>query len=141
MRHLSPTHTSVKTSEEDNLSPKPTPVYNAALLTHKLAKQQLLAAHNLKNSVPAFGEALCLLRIWANQRGFGEGTRMCVRGFEGKGPFWASVLEVVINGEDTTWMGGAKSSKSRKALGRGLSSYQLFRAALDFLCSFAPVFG
>lgn len=58
---------------------------------------------------------------------------MCVRGFDGKGPWWAGLLGLLIAGEERT-ASGAKST--RKPLGRGLSSYQLFRAALDFLGNF-----
>ena len=53
---------------------------------------------------------------------------MCVRGFEGKGFWWNEVLGLVVLGEDT----GTGKSNARKPLGKGLSSYQLFRAALDF---------
>lgn len=56
---------------------------------------------------------------------------MCVRGFESRGPWWSALLGLLISGEERA--GAAKSTK-RKPLGRGLSSYQLFRAALDFLC-------
>lgn len=55
---------------------------------------------------------------------------MCVRGFEGKGFWWNQVLGLVVLGEEST---GACKSNARKPLGKGLSSYQLFRAALDFL--------
>lgn len=56
---------------------------------------------------------------------------MCVRGFEGKGGWWAAVLGLLIGGEERS--GSAKSGKARRPIGKGLSSYQLFRAALDFL--------
>jgi U3 small nucleolar RNA-associated protein 22 len=134
LRHLSPSHSNIRISEDrESATSYATPIYNNAILIHKSPRYHLLATHNLKNSAASFGDALALLRVWANQRGFGEGTRLCVRGFEGKGSFWASVLSVVVYGENTVWMRGAKSNKARKALGRGLSSYQLFRAALDFL--------
>ena len=41
-------------------------------------KAHLLAVHDLKNDIPAFGDALTLLRVWANQRGYGVGNGMCV---------------------------------------------------------------
>ena len=31
----------------------------------------------------SFSDRLTLLQIWANQRGYSEGTQTCVRGFEG----------------------------------------------------------
>jgi U3 small nucleolar RNA-associated protein 22 len=55
---------------------------------------------------------------------------MCVRGFESKGSWWGALLGLLIAGEERA---GAPKSTKRKPLGRGLSSYQLFRAALDFL--------
>ncbi|KAI0051574.1 Nrap protein [Auriscalpium vulgare] len=107
----------------------PTPLYNAALLLSTTPKPHLLAAHALKEDIPSYVDALALLRIWANQRGYGVGKRMCVRGFEGAGAWWGAVLELLVRGEAADERGKAKL----KALGRGLSSYQLFKAALDFL--------
>ena len=97
-------------------------------------KAHLISVHALKQDVPAFSDALTLLRVWANQRGYGVGDRMCVVGFEGKGMWWASVLEMLVYGEEPHSTGFAKGSVKRKPLGKGLSSYQLFKAALDFLC-------
>lgn len=57
---------------------------------------------------------------------------MCVRGFEGKGAWWVALLGLLINGEES--VNGTKNTKGRKAIGKGMSSYQMFRAALDFLC-------
>jgi len=57
---------------------------------------------------------------------------MCVRGFEGAGPFWSSVLALLLNGEESA--AGTKKAK-RRSVGKGLSSYQLFKAALEFLGS------
>ncbi|EKM53177.1 uncharacterized protein PHACADRAFT_259350 [Phanerochaete carnosa HHB-10118-sp] len=76
-----------------------------------------------------------MLRVWANQRGYGAGgeRKLCMRGFEGRGYWWAAVLDLLVNGEEalpTAKLSGAASK--RKPLGKGLSSYQLFRAALDF---------
>ena len=100
-------------------------------------KAHLLAVHDLKSDVPAFGDALTLLRIWANQRGYGVGNGMCVKGFEGMGIWWASVLEMLVYGEELRPAGPSRRSNSkRKPLGKGLSSYQLFKAALDFLGKF-----
>ena len=96
-------------------------------------KAHLLSVHALKQSVPAFTDALALLRVWANQRGYGLGSRMCVRGFEGKGMWWASVLDLVVHGEEPPPVSLGKAGTKRKPLGKGLSSYQLFKAALDFL--------
>lgn len=91
---------------------------------------------------PSFGDGLALLRIWANQRGYGAGCvrergkggrNYCVRGFEGLGAWWACVLEVLILGEEPAEDEQEKNKNQRPLVGKGLSSYQLFRAALDFL--------
>jgi U3 small nucleolar RNA-associated protein 22 len=95
-------------------------------------KPNLLTVHDVKHSTPAFRDALTLLRVWANQRGYGEGSRLCVRGFEGKGFWWGAVLVLLIAGEEPVGSQPGNEMR-RKRLGGGLSSYQLFRAALDFL--------
>jgi U3 small nucleolar RNA-associated protein 22 len=90
-----------------------------------------LSTHELKNSSPAFHDAHTLLRVWANQRGYGDGE-LYVRGFEGKGSLWTGLLRLLVSGEEPV---STKSgnTKLRRPLGKGLSSYQLFKAALDFL--------
>lgn len=108
----------------------PTPLYNTALLLSFSPKMYLLATHSLAQDSPAFRDALTLLRVWANQRGYTAGARMCVRGFENSGVLWSQLLAMTITGEEC--QDGVKTTK-RKPLGRGLSSYQLFKAALDIL--------
>lgn len=98
-----------------------------------MPRAHLLRVYTLQKSVPAFSDALTLLKVWANQRGYGEGNKLCVRGFEGRGMWWAAVLDLLVNGEEVPPGKLAKAGK-RKPLGKGLSSYQLFRAALDFFC-------
>ncbi|KAI0030094.1 Nrap protein [Vararia minispora EC-137] len=107
----------------------PTPLYNSILLLATTPREHLLAVHSMKQDFPAYGDALALLRVWANQRGYGEGTAPCVRGFDGRGAWWNSLLELLILGEEPV----RNAKTSRKPLGKGLSSYQLFRSALDFL--------
>jgi U3 small nucleolar RNA-associated protein 22 len=129
---LSPSHANFRThtpSDKTKVNQTAsTPLYNTALLTSFVPKSNLLTTHALKQDVPAFSDALGLLRVWANQRGYGNGARLFVRGFEGKGPWWSAVLRLLLVGGDH---GGKQMN--RKPLGRGLSSYQLFKAALDFL--------
>lgn len=119
-------------------------MYNAAILRSYTPRAHLLSAHALASSVPAYADALALLRVWALQRGYGEsgegtGARWCVAGFEGLGGWWGAVLAVLLEGEQEVLdaNGKGKKKKDRKTVGRGLSSYQLFRAALDFLCAFS----
>ncbi len=123
LQRLSPSHSNVRSSEETRV---PTPLYNTALLTALTPSSHLVSTHALQQEAPALGDALTLLRVWANQRGYCDGSTPGIRGFEGKGPWWVSVLRALILGEE------AGKSK-RKPLGRGLSSYQLFKAAIDFL--------
>lgn len=89
--------------------------------------------------------------MWANQRGFscGSGTdgenneasgRMSVRGFESMGVWWVGILSLVVFGEENTGKSVGLGLGKRKALGRGLSSYQMFKAALDFLGEFMKLF-
>ena len=52
-----------------------------------------------------------------------------MRGFEDKGLWWAAIIVLLVLGEDV----GPRERRKRKTLGKGLSSYQLFRAALDLL--------
>ncbi|EED77719.1 predicted protein [Postia placenta Mad-698-R] len=130
LQRLSPARSNIRTSGD--ASDTPTPLYNSAIALCTAYKRHFLGTHNLKESVPAFADALALLRVWANQRGYGAGDRLCVRGFERRGMFWVSVLELLVHGEESAAGGFGKAVK-RKPLGKGLSSYQLFKAALDFL--------
>ncbi|KAH9914177.1 Nrap protein [Epithele typhae] len=144
LQRLSPARSNVRTgSHDESSSEEPTPIYNTAFMLMTTPKAHLLSIHSLKQDVPGFGDALTLLRIWANQRGYGPGKRMCVRGFEKRGMWWASLLAMLVRGEEPR-PGMVKASSKRKPLGKGLSSYQLFKASLDFLArhNFAndPVF-
>ena len=134
LHRLAPSHSNIRInpSTDDNKAHHPsTPIYNTALLLALTPKHQLLSTHAVKEESPAFTDAVTLLRVWANQRGYGSGSKLCIKGFEARGFWWSAVLRFLVSGEER--VEGAKSTK-RKPLGRGLSSYQLFRAALDFLC-------
>ncbi|TFK71882.1 Nrap protein [Pluteus cervinus] len=136
LHRLSPSHSNIRansSAEEGhtNAVPLPSPRYNNALLHSFVLKPHLLLAHNLKSESPAFVDALTLLRVWANQRGCGDSKQTSVRGFHGKGIWWTLLLAAVILGEEPVQ--GDKKSQKRRPVGRGLSSYQLFRAALDLL--------
>ena len=139
LHRLSPSHSNIRINTSSNTtnvdtpsSPHlPTPLYNNSLLRTINPKYQLLAIHALQKECPTFSDALTLLRIWANQRGYSEGTRMCIRGFESAGTWWWSLLALLLNGEERR--SGATKANQRKSVGKGLSSYQLFKAALEFL--------
>jgi U3 small nucleolar RNA-associated protein 22 len=99
----------------------------------------LIATHNLCTSIPQFAPAVRLLRVWANQRGFGRGKRGSVRGWENMGSWWGWVIGWLVDGGEPLPVDGSLKEKSKKRmvrLGRGLSSYQLFRGTLDFLGTF-----
>jgi U3 small nucleolar RNA-associated protein 22 len=133
---LSPTRCNVRIhnshSADSGCDNSPTPLYNAVLMLAFSPQRDVLSVNDLKNHAPAYRDALALLRIWAYQRGYGEGRRTCISGFEGTGPLWNSVLELLIRGDEHY----GNANTKRRALGNGLSSYQLFRAALDFLCMY-----
>ena len=133
LHRLSPSQGNIriKSSDEDIASHPPTPIYNTRLLQCLAPKRHLLSVHALKQDSPAFVDALALLRIWANQRGYGEGSKFCVQGFKGKGSWWSALLQLLISGEEPLTNQG--KGLTRRPLGRGLSSYQMFRAALDVL--------
>ncbi|KAF7800159.1 hypothetical protein EIP86_011405 [Pleurotus ostreatoroseus] len=133
-QRLAPHRSNIRasSSSDESTGDASTPIYNTALLTTTTPRPHLLRIYHLKQQIPAFEDALTLLRVWANQRGYGAGAKLSVRGFEGKGMFWASVLDLLISGEETSEHVIGRSASQRKPLGKGLSSYQLFRAALDF---------
>ena len=54
--------------------------------------------------------------------------------------WWAAVLDLLVNGEEPPIGKLSKAASKRKPLGKGLSSYQLFRAALDFFCQCKRLF-
>lgn len=128
LKHVDSTHCNIRVPSSPN--DIPTPRYNDALLQSTTAVPHLLSTYETKKSVDSFSDALALLRIWANQRGYCRGKDgWSILGFEDRGPFWSGLLELMVKG-DASVMG----NKSRlKPVGRGLSSYQLFKATIGFL--------
>ena len=138
IHRLSPSHSNIRISTpipSASNSQDATPIYNSALLLSLTPKRTLLQTHALQQICPSFKDGLTLLRIWANQRGYGAGAKMCVRGFEGLGSWWGGVLGFLVWGEEA----GSGKGKGKKPVGKGVSSYQLFRAALDFLGKQYPI--
>ncbi|CAE6493644.1 unnamed protein product [Rhizoctonia solani] len=137
-RHLGPGRACIRTSGSSDLDPTPTPLYNNSALLGATPASHLLLIHNAKCQIPAFGDTLALLRVWANQRGYGTGAghrsedtaqpARCVRGFGFLGAWWGAVIVYLVLGGKSV-----KGVKKQPRIGRGLSSYQLFRAVLDFL--------
>lgn len=135
LQRLAPTRSNLRTASDsgDASETLSSPLYNNTILLSWTPRPHLLLAHSMKQKVPAYEDAHTLLRVWANQRGYGRGSRMCVRGFEGSGQLWAAVLDLLVHGEDPSHNALNGTVNKRKPVGTGLSSYQLFRAALDFL--------
>lgn len=131
---LSPSRSNFRVRESDPVHSgrenRPTPLYNAVLMLAYSPQRHVLSVNTLKRDIPAYRDAVSLLRVWANQRGYGEGRRTCIRGFEGVGPWWNAVLELLIYGE----VPHGNTKTRQRPLGNGLSSYQFFKAALEFLC-------
>jgi U3 small nucleolar RNA-associated protein 22 len=94
----------------------------------------LLLMYSAAKEITHFKEATALLRVWANQRGYGKGNKT-VFGFEALGSWWGFVLAYLVWGDDERSLKnvGTKKRKGRKPIGKGLSSYQMFRATMDFL--------
>ncbi|KAH9829045.1 Nrap protein [Rhodofomes roseus] len=142
VQRLGPSRPNVRASasSDDSASDTPSPIYNSRIIQHLTPKPHLVSTHALKESVPAFSDALALLRVWAHQRGYGVGDRLCVRGFEGRGAWWVGLLECLVMGEEVAenggQFGGFGKKEKRRPLGKGLSSYQLFKAALDLLARY-----
>ncbi|CUA70802.1 U3 small nucleolar RNA-associated protein 22 [Rhizoctonia solani] len=149
-RHLGPNRACIRTSISSDLDPTPTPLYNNTTLLGTTPISHLLLIHTAKSQIPAFGDTLALLRVWANQRGYGTGAShksdsnsspaaRCVRGFGCLGAWWSAVIVYLVLGGKQI-----KGVKKQARIGRGLSSYQLFRAVLDFLAKHdfgtSPVF-
>lgn len=126
LSRLSPSHSNLRvTSSETN---HPTPTYNNALLQAYTPSAHLLSTHSFKTQIDAFPQALSLLRVWANQRGYSAKGKRVVHGFEiVGGEWWGFLIGYLVFGDN------GKNRGNKKPLGRGLSSYQLFRGALDFL--------
>ena len=128
LKHVDSTHSNIRVPS--SLKTISTRRYNDALLQSTSPVPHLLSTYETKKNVDSFSDALVLLRIWANQRGYCRGKDgWSILGFEDRGPFWSGLLELMVKGDTPI-----KGTRSRvKPTGRGLSSYQLFKAAIGFL--------
>ncbi|PVF96960.1 Nrap protein [Serendipita vermifera] len=135
---FSPTSSNLRIADQSTAKPmelSPTPHYNHLLALSQVPAMQLIALHHFQHLIPQFSRAVSLLRVWANQRGFGKG-KSSVRGFESLGSWWGFLIGFLVEGEEPipNQEPNRKRPRSKmKLLGKGLSSYQLFRGALDFL--------
>ncbi|KAJ4365624.1 U3 snoRNP protein [Neocucurbitaria cava] len=108
---------------EDETSTKTllaTPFYNNTLQSDANVTAYLKLLHATASKSDAYKDACVLGRIWLRQRGFG--SRLRTGGF---GNFeWAAIMAILLQPNAAT---GAQSLSS------GYSSYQLFKATLQFL--------
>ncbi|SLM40170.1 Nrap protein [Lasallia pustulata] len=98
----------------------PTPFYNATLRSESVVAPYLQFLHGTSARCGSYKDACVLGRIWLQQRGLG--TSLAGGGF---GHFeLAATMAILLQG------GGAKG---KAVLSTGYSSYQLFKATLQFL--------
>ncbi|KAI9885238.1 MAG: hypothetical protein M1823_002977 [Watsoniomyces obsoletus] len=98
----------------------PTPFYNASLRSDSAVNQYLRLFHDASARCEAFKEACILGRLWLRQRGLGGEIEN-----GGFGHFeWASMMALLLQGD---------GPKGHKVLSPEYSSYQLFKAMLQFL--------
>ncbi|KAH9880069.1 hypothetical protein J1614_002095 [Plenodomus biglobosus] len=111
-----------KGSEEDTTAKTlaPTPFYNSTLQSDANVTANLKLLHATATKADAFRDACILGRVWLKQRGFGG--HLCKGGF---GNFeWAATMALLLQPNAAT---GTQSVSS------AYSSYQLFKATLQFL--------
>lgn len=107
-----------ESSEKDSLIP--TPFYNASVRSDSNYLSYLKVLHSASKQAEGFTNACILGRIWLRQRGFGGALHA-----GGFGHFeWAAITALLLEG------GGPKG---RSVLSVGYSSYQMFKAVLQFL--------
>ncbi|KAF2399987.1 Nrap protein [Trichodelitschia bisporula] len=108
--------------EEKDEPLRPTPFYNASIRVDSLALAYLKLQHDAAKQCEAYKDACVLGRIWLRQRGFSG--RMRNGGF---GNFeWGVLIALLLQG------GGPKGMP---AFSPGYSSYQLFKATLQYLAT------
>jgi U3 small nucleolar RNA-associated protein 22 len=113
-----------KTSQQDDplIALEPTPFYNASLRVDCLVTAYLKLQHDATQKCEAYKDACVLGRVWLRQRGLNG--RIQGGGF---GNFeWAVTIALLLQG------GGPNG---KPAFSSGYSSYQLFKATLQYLAS------
>lgn len=108
--------------ENDVTTLSPTPFYNASIRSDCNHEAYLKLLHSSAKQSNGFKDACILGRIWLRQRGFG--SSLALGGF---GHFeWSAMTALLLKG------GGAKG---HSLLSSGYSSYQMFKAVLQFLAA------
>lgn len=100
----------------------PTPFYNATLRSESVVTSYLQFLHSMSGKCDGYKDACLLGRLWLQQRGLGTG--LAGGGF---GHFeFAATMAVLLQGGGTN---------GKPVLSTGYSSYQLFKATLQFLAA------
>ncbi|KAG0647352.1 U3 small nucleolar RNA-associated 22 [Hyphodiscus hymeniophilus] len=122
---LHPTKNSIRpkeVSENATTGHAPSPFYNASLKSDSNLEPYLKLLHAASKQSAGFKDSCILGRIWLRQRGFGS----CLS----KGGFghfeWAALTAILLKGGGT---------RGHNVLSPGYSSYQMFKAVLQFLSS------
>jgi U3 small nucleolar RNA-associated protein 22 len=101
-------------------TPSPSPFYNSSLQSDCNFEPYLKLLHSTSKQSSVFNDSCILGRIWLRQRGFG--SRISKGGF---GYFeWAVLTALLLK---------AGGPKGRSVLSPGYSSYQMFKAVVQFL--------
>jgi U3 small nucleolar RNA-associated protein 22 len=119
---LRPDKNAVRPKDEQNTSvvPPPTPFYNASLQSDCNLEPFLKFLHATSKQSAGFKDGCILGRVWLQQRGLG--SNVAAGGF---GHFeWAALIALLLKS------GGPKG---RPVLSPSYSSYQVFKAVLQFL--------
>ena len=117
-----PTKSCMKSTATDTPGDHPTPTYNATLRSECSSLPSLKQLHQSSVRSSSFRDACMLGAVWLRQRGLG--TSLSAGGF---GQFeWATLLSILMRD-------GALAGRS--VLSTGYSSYQQFKATLQFLSS------
>ena len=102
----------------ESLEPLPTPYYNASIRSECTSLQYLKYLNRTSAQSDQFTDACILGNVWIRQRGLSRG---------GFGSFeWAAMIALLMDG-------GGHSGQS--VLSRRYSSYQLFKATLQYLAT------
>ncbi|EPE26997.1 hypothetical protein GLAREA_02911 [Glarea lozoyensis ATCC 20868] len=120
---LLPSKNSVRPKDGAEDAPLPaTPFYNSSLFSDANYEPYLQVLHSATKQSEAFRDAVVLGRIWLHKRNLGGSLS---RG--GFGNFeWASLMALLLKG------GGPKG---HSVLSPGYSSYQMFKAMLQFIAT------
>ncbi|KAF2814050.1 Nrap protein [Mytilinidion resinicola] len=109
---------------KDELSSKlvPTPFYNATLQADCSITAYLKVLHAASKQCDAYKDACILGRVWLRQRGFhGHARKGGFGNFE-----WAAIIAILLQ---------SSSGTGAPILSAGYSSYQLFKATIQFLAT------